>query len=361
MTDLRQSLNKLAESIEAIDNKPPQDAVINDRSLSGNKINGGIITNFASVGVSDTATKRVMVVSDQGLQVSSAIIDTLKGGTTVDGTLNVKGEIFATKLHVDEVTADLRNERTAPLEFKAENGNVFNKGLLWSGAGPTKQLVIQGNPDRIWSSENIDLHQDRDYRIANETVINRTTLGTGIVHSNLRRVGTLESLAVAGNLNVDEFFRYDANSQRLALGTDAPNGMLTMESWDHQFIIDPTEDKQWKLGTWTTSDLHLVTDDSTRLTIAANGNITVKGKTNFESGVGIGVKNFANDVDLTVAGAVRFDGRKFQVSNGTPTSGTYRKGDMIWSDNPQPTGYVGWVCVREGTPGEWKQFGQIAS
>jgi hypothetical protein len=145
MTDLRQSLNKLAESIEAIDNKPPQDAVINDRSLSGNKINGGIITNFASVGVSDTATKRVMVVSDQGLQVSSAIIDTLKGGTTVDGTLNVKGEIFATKLHVDEVTADLRNERTAPLEFKAENGNVFNKGLLWSGAGPTKQLVIQGN------------------------------------------------------------------------------------------------------------------------------------------------------------------------------------------------------------------------
>lgn len=301
MTDLRQSLNKLAESIEAIDNKPPQDAVINDRSLSGNKINGGIITNFASVGVSDTATKRVMVVSDQGLQVSSAIIDTLKGGTTVDGTLNVKGEIFATKLHVDEVTADLRNERTAPLEFKAENGNVFNKGLLWSGAGPTKQLVIQGNPDRIWSSENIDLHQDRDYRIANETVINRTTLGTGIVHSNLRRVGTLESLAVAGNLNVDEFFRYDANSQRLALGTDSPNGMLTMESWDHQFIIDPTEDKQWKLGTWTTSDLHLVTDDSTRLTIAANGNITVKGKTNFESGVGIGVKNFANDVDLTVA------------------------------------------------------------
>ena len=137
--------------------------------------------------------------------------------------------------------------------------------------------------------------------------------------------------------------------------------MLTLESWDHQFVIDPTEDRQWKLGTWTTSDLHLITDDSTRLTIAANGNITVKGKTNFERGVGIGVKNFADDVDLTVAGAVRFEGRKFQVSNGTPTSGTYRKGDIIWSDNPKPTGYIGWVCTREGTPGEWKHFGQISS
>ena len=361
MTDLRESLNKLAESIEAIDNKPPQDAVINDRSLSGNKINGGIITRFASVGIADEATKRVVVVNDQGLLVSSANIDTLQGATTVDGPLTVKGEIRATKLHVDEVTADLRNERTAPLEFKAENGNIYNKGLLWSGAGPTRQLVIQGNPDRIWSSENIDLHQERDYRIANETVISRTSLGNGIVESNLRRVGTLESLAVAGNLNVDEFFRYDANSQQLALGAEAPNGMLTLESWDHQFVIDPTEDRQWKLGTWTTSDLHLITDDSIRLTIAANGNITVKGKTNFEKGVGIGVKNFADDVDLTVAGAVRFEGRKFQVSNGTPTSGTYRKGDIIWSDNPQPTGYIGWVCTREGSPGEWKQFGQISS
>ena len=342
MNDLRQSLETLANSIEAIDNKPPQQAQINDRSLSGNKIHGGIITKFASVGVSDEATKRVVVVNDQGLTVSQVNVDTLKGATTVDGTLTVKGEIFATKLHVDEVTADLRNERSAPLEFKAENGSVYNKGLLWTGAGYTKQFVVQGNPDRIWSSEAIDLHQERDYRIGNETVINKDSLGTSIVNSNLKRVGTLESLAVAGNLNVDEFFRYDANSQQLALGAEAPNGMLTLESWDHQFIIDPT-------------------DDSIRLTVAASGNITVKGKTNFEKGVGIGVKNFADDVDLTVAGAVRFDGRKFQVSNGTPTSGTYRKGDMIWNDNPQPTGYVGWICVREGSPGEWKPFGQISS
>lgn len=361
MTDLRQSLENIASAIEAVDNKPPQQAQINDRSLSGNKINGGIITNFTSVGIGDEATKRVLVVTDQGINVSKANIDTITNALTVDGALTVQGEIFATRLHVDEVTADLRNERTAPLEFKAENGSVYNKGLLWSGAGYTKQFVVQGSPDRLWSSEAIDLHQDRDYRIGNESVLNRDALGIGIVHSNLRRVGTLESLAVAGHFKVDEFLRYDADTQQLALGAESPNGMLTMESWDHQFIIDPTDDRQWKLGTWTTSDLNFITDDSTRLTIAANGNITVKGKTNFERGVGIGVKNFSDDVDLTVAGAVRFEGRKFQVSSETPTSGQYRKGDMVWNNNPQPTGYVGWVCVREGTPGEWKPFGQISS
>jgi len=361
MTDIRKSLENLADTLEAINNKPAPAPVINDRSLSGNKINGGIITNFASVGIVDEAKKRVLVVSDNGIKVSTARIDKIDNDLEVNGSLNVNGEIFAKKLHVDEVTADLRNERTAPLEFKAENGKVYNKGLLWTGQGHTKQLVMQGNPDRLWSSETIDVHQDKDYRIGNETVISRDALGTGIVKSNLRSVGALDSLRVEGAFVVDEFLRYDPNNQHLMLGAEDANGMFTMESWDHQFIIDPSDDNQWKLGTWTTSSLHVITDDTVRLTVGANGNITVNSKTSFLGKVGVGVKNFSDDVDLTVAGPVRIEGRKFEVSDNTPTSGTYQKGDIVWNENPRPTGYVGWVCVREGTPGEWKPFGQIAS
>jgi hypothetical protein len=33
----------------------------------------------------------------------------------------------------------------------------------------------------------------------------------------------------------------------------------------------------------------------------------------------------------------------------------------VWNNNPQPTGYVGWVCTREGTPGDWSGFGLIAN
>lgn len=361
MTDIRKSLDNLADTLEAINNKPAPSPVINDRSLSGNKINGGIITNFASVGIVDEAKKRVLVITDNGIKVSNAKIDKIDNDLEVNGSLNVNGEIFAKKLHVDEVTADLRNERTAPLEFKAESGKVYNKGLLWTGQGHTKQLVMQGNPDRIWSSETIDIHQDKEYRIGNEIVISRDALGTGIVKSNLRSVGALDSLQVQGAFVVDEFLRYDPNNQQLMLGAEEANGMFTMESWDHQFVIDPSDDNQWKLGTWTTSALHVITDDTVRLTVGANGNITVNSKTSFLGKVGIGVKNFAEDVDLTVAGPVRIEGKKFEVSNNTPTSGTYQKGDIVWSENPVPTGYVGWVCVREGTPGEWKPFGQISS
>jgi len=44
-----------------------------------------------------------------------------------------------------------------------------------------------------------------------------------------------------------------------------------------------------------------------------------------------------------------------------PTNGTFRQGDVMYNTNAAPTGYVGWVCVREGTPGVWKPFGKISS
>lgn len=361
MTDIRQSLNSIADELERLDRKPAAPPVINDRELSGNKINGGIITNFASAGIKDNARQVVLVVEQNKIVVDTASISNIDTNLVVNGSLNVNGEIRATKLHVDELNADVRNERTSPLEFKGEGGkDPFGKGLLWSGGKYTKQFVLQQD-DRLWSSEHIDLHESKTFKIANETVISKNALGTGVVESNLKRVGTLSNLRVDGNLIVDEFLRYDANSQQLALGAEEPNGMLTMESWDHQFIVTPTEDRKWKLGTWTTSDLNIITDDTVRIAIGASGNVTVKSKTNFERGVGIGVKNFTDDVDLTVAGPIKFDGTKHMSGEDSPTSGSYSKGDIVWNSNPTPTGYVGWVCIREGNPGEWKRFGSIAS
>tara|TARA_B110000503_G_C7152269_1_gene415732 strand:- start:969 stop:2054 length:1086 start_codon:yes stop_codon:yes gene_type:complete len=361
MTDIRQSLEHLANAIEAIDKKPPAAPVINDRSLSGNKIHGGIITKFASAGIRDDAKQVVLIIEDGRISVDNANIRTITSNLTVAGNLKVEGEVHARKLHVEEISADIRNERTSPLEFKETNGKEpLGKGLLWTGGKYTKQFVLQSN-DRLWSSENIDLQQDRDYKIGNETVLGRDSLGTSVVNSNLRKVGVLDSLRVSGNLNVDEFFKYDANSQQLSLGAEEANGMLTLQSWDHQFIVDPTEDRQWKLGTWTTSALRIITDDTTRIEIGASGNISVKGKTSFERGVGIGVKNFTEDADLTVAGAVRFQDKKFEVASSIPENGSYKKGDIVWNNNPTPTGHVGWICVREGTPGAWKSFGQISS
>ena len=81
--------------------------------------------------------------------------------------------------------------------------------------------------------------------------------------------------------------------------------------------------------------------------------VTVHGK------LGIGVNNISSDVTFASVGPIKFENKKFQVGDDVPANGTYRKGDIVWNSNPKPTGYVGWVCIREGTPGEWKPFGQI--
>jgi len=361
MSDIRKSLESLADSIESLENRKVPEPEIKNRSLSGDKITGGMITNFSSNGIKDESTKPILLVRENGIHVDNLFVKKVENSLSINGDLDVQGEIHARKLHVDEVSADVRNERTSPLEFMGDGKSPIGQGLIWTGGSYTKQFVLQGKPERIWSSEDLDLKREKSYMIGGETVISETSLGTGITKSNLKSLGTLNNLDVAGHLNVDHFVKYNADTEQFSIGVEDPNGMVSIGGLDHEFVIDPTQDKNWKIGTWTTSGLNIVTDDTTRIQIENSGKIKVHSKTSFDKPIGIGVKNFEDDCDLTVAGAIRFQNTKHEHLSTVPQSGNYRKGDIVWNTDPEPTSFVGWVCIREGTPGEWKGFGQISS
>ena len=227
---LQKILAELGDTInQEIIDAPAPALDITDRSISGNKINGGKIANFASTGIKDNATyagEPVLTVENNKITVESISTNKILNPLSIEGNLTVQGEITAHKLHVDEITSDVRNERTTPLEFKGENDQApYNKGLIWSGAGPTRQLMFREGDDRFFSSESIDLQNNKDYKINNTTVLSETELGTAVVKSNLRRVGTLQTLKVAGNLTVGEYLFWDNDSMRLGIGIDAPNGV----------------------------------------------------------------------------------------------------------------------------------------
>lgn len=361
MSNIRKSLESLADSIEQLEKQPVPKPEIKDRSLSGNKINGGMITNFSSVGISDEATQTVIAIKNEGLHVDNAFVKTIANPLTVDGNLDVKGEVYAEKLHVNEISSDLRNERTSPLEFQGDGKAPVGKGLIWTGGGHTKQFILKEKPDRLWASESLDLYRGRVYMIGGETVLDSTKLGNSVVDSNLKSVGNLRQLNVNGSVNINHFVKYNADNNQFSIGAEEPNGMFSMESFDHQFVIDPTENKNWKIGSWTTSGVDIITDDTVRIQIENTGKVTFHNKTSFQQPIGIGVKNFEDDVDLTVSGAVRFDNKKQETAETYPTSGNYRKGDIVWNTEPKPTGYVGWICIKAGQPGEWKPFGQISA
>ena len=359
--DIRNGLAALTEAIDTLQSQPAPKPEILDRGLSGNKINGGMITNFKSVGIIDEAKEVALTVHNDGITVTNINVKNVNNDLRVNGSLEVNGEITATRLHVDELSADIRNERTSPLEFVAEQGKLGGKGLLWVGDGHTKQFVFKSDTDRLWSSEDIDIKSEKVYKIDGTTVLGFNVLGPSVTRSSLRQVGTLNSLSVNGNVNLDNYIFYDADSQRFGIGADSPNGAFSVKSLDHEFVIDDTEDKQFKVGTWTTTGLQIITDDTVRLSVAPNGNISLKNKVTVDGNLGVNVNNFSTDVDITTGGPVRFQNKKFEVGDDLPSTGNYVVGDIVWNSNPQPTGYVGWICIRDGSPGTWKAFGQIAN
>ncbi len=243
---------------------------------------------------------------------------------------------------------------------------IAGKGLQWSGDGSTKVLNFQANPSRIFSSEPIDLMKDREYMINNAPVLSENALGPGVKTSNLRQVGILNGLTVNGDINIDSFVFYDSGMSRLGIGTEAMNGQLSVGSNSAEFVVEPGE-RTIGIGAYTASELRLQTDNTDRITISAEGNIQLGNqgasdtKINMYGKLGVGITQIDPEVQVDVAGAIKFAGRKFLVSQDIPNSGSYSQGDTIWNSNPTPGNVMGWVCVKSGTPGVWKSFGSISN
>ena len=261
---------------------------------------------------------------------------------------------------------DILVQTTEPVVFNAhKEKGPYGQGLQWKGSGITKQMIYRANRDRIWSSENLDLAKDRSYNIDNVEVLSKTALGTSVRESSLTTLGTVKNLRTQGDLVIDEYIYYNSTLDALGIGTDSPNGKFSVATLDAEFIID-TEPRTVKIGTWTASDIKIITDDTTRLSVKANGEIiigeeTSASKLTVNGKIGINVKNLSPGVDLAVAGDLKFQNKRFSVGVEPPNTGSYKTGDVVWNEEPKPTGYVGWICVKEGTPGVWKPFGVIGS
>lgn len=367
LNSVKEGLNALVDAVKQIQDNPIPEYKPANRSISGNAINGGLISNFRSVGIQDLASKLAVTVDDDGLHVKALHTDALEGDTVVRGDLSVNGHISAKSLHVDEVTSDIRQERSSSLEFVADQTeSVYGKGLLWKGHQGATHFALQTNPDRLFSTASIDVVSTESYMIGSVPVLSENILGSTIIHSNLQRLGALESLSVQGHVRIDDFIIYNPESQRLGLNTDEPNATFSIASFDHEFIVE-TDSAALRVGNYNSNDLELVTDNTPRITVTAGGDIKlgIQGNTNTKVTVygklGVNVTNVSDSESFAVNGNISHDGKKFLVAAEAPRTGSFNKGDIAWNTNPTPTGFVGWICIREGNPGIWKPFGQIFS
>lgn len=264
-----------------------------------------------------------------------------------------------------EVLEQGKDVNVAEIPFINFAGDIAGKGLIWTGSGNAKQFIFVDNPDRFFVSNNIDLAKGCNLSINNIPVVSESELGPTITKSNLREIGRLKGLLVDGNLSVNQYLFYDAASDRLGIGTDQPKAPLSIVDMNIELVLGASEPNVAAIGVFNSADLQLVTDNTARITISANGDITLG---NYSSGpvkisvagsLGINVNNIDPRTNLHVNGPIKFNDKIHISGFEPPQGGIYTEGDIMWNIDPQPGKFVGWVCVKAGNPGLWNGFGRI--
>jgi len=242
---------------------------------------------------------------------------------------------------------------------------INNKGLIWQSKDYTKQFVYNEQPDNIFSSESIDLAKGKELKINNVSIISETTIGDGVVKSNLKEVGRLKGLIVDGSFSLYNFIIFDHNTERLGIGTDQPNAVLSIVDEATEISIGARDYNKGSIGTFNNTDFQIITDDTPRISISANGNIELGNdtsgdiKVNVKGSMGVGVNSIDPKVTLHVGGAIKFNNNVHLKGSEPPSGGSFNVGDIVWNENPKPQGYVGWICTKAGNPGIWSTFGAI--
>jgi hypothetical protein len=254
-------------------------------------------------------------------------------------------------LNVTSIVADSRIDRTSPLQFQAtNNSSIYGLGLNWSGTGTVRQFIMHSGPDRLWSSESIDVAEGKSYSINGVPVVSSQSLGPTIINSNLTSVGTLNELSVNGASSF-------AGGVTIT-GTVAANQMI--------FEDGPTSLTYNGTGIKTNSFI-AINGATDPLFYGDNNSIEIGANTNTRKPVkvfgplSVNVNNPDPTLSFSVAGDVNIGNKRFTNGTGIPETGIYDMGDICWNTAPVKDSYIGWVCVVAGTPGQWLGFGQIAN
>jgi hypothetical protein len=353
----------MVKTFDAPENITIDQLALQPGDISGDLVSGGTITNFASTGIVDQSTTPTLTVTDGVITVDTISVNTINGFTS-RGDVKVYGVLDASEIRTNELYVHRKYDKQY-LEFAGEDGGSLGFGLLWTGQGYSKQFILSTNPDRLFSTENIDILGDKSYLIDGQPALSARELGRGITSSNLQTLGVLRNLNVAGALNIADCIHFNPVSERFSIGTQDGNGVLTVYDSinDIELVVTGNPDGTGSIGTYNTKTLNIVTDNQIRSTYHATGDITlgVEGRDITVRSYGklsIGVKNPQEQFE--VAGNMKFANKLMATGNTFPTSGNYIQGDIIWNSSPKPGGYIGWVCVSGGAPGQWSPFGVIA-
>lgn len=162
---------------------------------------------------SDVATITLSAATTSSNSTTGTLVVT--GGVGIGGALNVGGNVVVTgNLTVNGTTTTVNSTTVTVDDKNIELGSVASPDNTTADGGG---ITLKGTTDKTlnwinstsaWtSSEHFDIASGKSYYIAGTSVLNATTLGSGVVNSSITKVGLSTAGFVksdaSGNLSVD--------------------------------------------------------------------------------------------------------------------------------------------------------------
>ena len=239
--------------------------------------------------------------------------DKIDGGTiTTFSSTGIKDEANSTKLLINDEKITVEKDLYVKGQINCDT--LYYQGAVATDIDLTKSIRIDGNE-----------------------VLCKDRLGNSVKFSKLVEVGVLKTLNVSDTLTVE--------GGKVGVNTLEPGGTLGVAKDGLEVVIDVVGSTPF-VGTNTSDRFSIGTNREPTLFVSHDNKI--------------GIKLKSPKQDLDVAGPISFQGHTHQYMSGEPKNGSHERGDIVWNSEPGPAKALGWVCVKSGTPGTWRHFGNIS-
>lgn len=283
---------------------------INARSItiSGDNISGGLIKNFQSTGIQDSATNCQVTILDRATVFENRLVagglevagdTTFKGNVTIEGNLP-KGSAFVNQL-VDLVV------------------DTFNQSY--------EQGTFDQYVDRVLEKiDELGVGADK-IKVNGKGLVEERALSGEVIYSNLQKVGALKELQVVGESLLDQTL-YVSNG-RIGINNMDPERAFDLWDQEVQIVLGKRKQDTAVVGTARNQDLIISANNKDQITVGKDGSVSVK------------------TINI---------GRTNQSSASQKPTDNRPIGHIVWNEQPIVGSPVGWISLGGA---RWSGFGII--